>query len=91
MMDETAVQYDSNRVLTASEVGSYLYCNRSWWLDKVGGHQPANVEELEQGEIAHEVHGETVQRASRMNRTANALIVGAAGLLFIWLLLQLIS
>ena len=90
-MDDSAIHYDSNRVLTASEIGNYLYCNRSWWLDKIGGYQPANVEELEAGDVAHEAHGKTVRRASRMSRTALALIAGAALLMLVWLILQVIS
>ena len=90
-MDESAIHYDSSRVLTASEIGNYLYCNRSWWLDKIGGFQPANVEQLELGEVVHEAHGQTVQRASRMNRTAVALIAGAALLMVVWLVLQVIA
>jgi CRISPR/Cas system-associated exonuclease Cas4 (RecB family) len=85
------MDYDSTRVLTASEIGAYLYCSRSWWLDKVGGFQPANVEQMELGEVVHEEHGQAVQRASRMNRTAIALVAGAALLMLVWLLLQAIS
>jgi CRISPR/Cas system-associated exonuclease Cas4 (RecB family) len=79
MDKQPAIHYDSNRVLTASEIGSYLYCNRSWWLDKVGGHQPANVEELELGQWVHEEHGYEVQRAEQIDRTANGFIIAAAG------------
>lgn len=89
-MAREAVHYDSDRVLTASQIGSYLYCNRSWWLDKVGGYQPANVEELAAGEWVHEEHGQEVRRASRMNR-AGVVLAGAGALLaFIWILLQII-
>jgi CRISPR/Cas system-associated exonuclease Cas4 (RecB family) len=90
-MDDDALHYDSSRVLTASEVGSYLYCNRSWWLDKIGGQQPANVEELALGEALHEAHGQTVARAARMHRAAIAMVAGAALLILAWLVLQFIS
>lgn len=90
-MDEQALEYASNRVLTASEIGGYIYCNRSWWLDKIGGYQPTNVEELEVGTRLHEEHGYEVQRASRMNRLAIALIAGAALLALVWIILQVIA
>ena len=90
-MDEQALEYASNRVLTASEIGSYIYCNRSWWLDKVGGQEPANVEELRMGTWLHEEHGHEVQRAGQMNRVAVALIAGAALLALVWIILQVIA
>jgi hypothetical protein len=90
-MDEPALEYASNRVLTASEIASYIYCNRSWWLDKVGGYQPANLEELAVGTVVHEEHGHRVQRAGQMNRLAIALIAGAVFLALVWILLQIIA
>jgi CRISPR/Cas system-associated exonuclease Cas4 (RecB family) len=90
-MDEQALEYASNRVLTASEIGSYIYCNRSWWLDKVGGYEPTNAEELQMGTWLHEEHGQEVRRAGRMNRVAVALIAGAALLALVWIILQVVA
>ena len=90
-MDKSVLYYDSSRILTASEIGSYLYCSRSWWLNKVSGYQPANVEELEIGQWLHEEHGHEVRRASRMNQIAIALVAGAVLLALVWVLLQVIS
>lgn len=80
MDDQAALNYDSSRVLTASEIGSYLYCHRSWWLDKVGGYQPANAEEMEMGTWVHEEHGHDVQRAGQMRRTGVGLMAAAAAI-----------
>lgn len=89
-MEERAITYASNRVITASEVGSYLYCNRSWWLDKIGGHEQANVEELAWGTTVHEEHGQQVERAESLNRFAVALMASALLLIFVWIVLQVL-
>ena len=83
-MDKPALTYHTNRILTASEIGGYMYCNRSWWLNKVGGQQPLNVTELALGELAHEEHGQEVQRAEQMNRGALLLIAAAVVLVVLW-------
>lgn len=83
--------YDANRILTASEIGSYLYCNRSWWLGKVGGYQPVNVEQLEMGVWVHEEHFETVEEAREYNRTGQYLMIAAAALIVLWILSQVLS
>ena len=90
-MDQEPLVYHSNRVLTASEIGSYLYCNRAWWLDKIGGYQPTNVEELIVGEQAHEDHGHEVHRAGLMKRAALALVGLALLLALLWVVLQVVS
>ena len=89
-MDESALIHHSNRVLTASEIGSYVYCSRAWWLDKVGGYEPLNVRVLEMGEQVHEEHGREVQRAHQMNRTALALIGAAVIVALVWVVLQMV-
>jgi CRISPR/Cas system-associated exonuclease Cas4 (RecB family) len=80
------------RFITASEIGTYLYCNRAWWLDKVGGYQPVNVEEMEVGEIIHEKQGQRiqvqVQTSSRLRQVAIALLILAVLIVLIWLIVR---
>ncbi|NLS79514.1 MAG: hypothetical protein GXY76_19875 [Chloroflexi bacterium] len=45
------------RVIRASEVGEYLFCATSWWLHRVRGLAPANLEDLAAGRAAHAAHG----------------------------------
>lgn len=47
-------------VIRASEVGQYLYCARSWWLHRVHGYAPRNIEEIKKGILRHEAHGRAV-------------------------------
>ena len=45
------------RVIRASEVGQYLFCARSWWLNQVRGFAPTNIEDLAAGRAGHAAHG----------------------------------
>lgn len=47
------------RVIRASEINSYLYCQRSW-MYRLQGIEPANREELLSGTKIHEQHGRLV-------------------------------
>jgi len=45
------------RVIRASEIGEYLFCAKSWWLHRVHGFAPANLEALDAGRAGHAAHG----------------------------------
>jgi hypothetical protein len=58
----------------ASEVGRYAYCARAWWLQRVQGVQPHNVEALDRGLALHDAHGRSVAAAFRWRRWAYGLL-----------------
>ncbi|MBK7894727.1 MAG: hypothetical protein IPJ90_07555 [Anaerolineaceae bacterium] len=60
--------------IRASEIGDYLYCQRSWWLKRSRGIAPQNVRELEQGTQHHRQHGQRVQQSLWLRRAAFVLI-----------------
>ena len=62
-------------VISASEVGRFVYCQRAWWLERVVGQEPANSEALERGRRSHHDHGRLVARASRYASLAGWLVV----------------
>ena len=68
--------------IRASEIGSYVYCRRAWWLRQVAGFEPEGVEaRLAEGEEAHLAHGQLVQRSQRQRQAA--LLLFSIGLLLI--------
>lgn len=69
----------------ASEVGHYAYCARAWWLQRVQGFQPDNVEALDRGLAWHYAHGRSVATAFRWRCWAYGLLALAVlclGVLF---------
>ena len=62
-------------VISASEVGRYVYCARAWWLQRVGGYAPDNTEALERGSRSHSDHGRMVVSATRQANLAGWLAV----------------
>jgi hypothetical protein len=68
--------------LRASEIGSYLYCNRAWWYQRQG-LESANQAELNSGTKLHQQHGRKVLTAG--------LMVGLAYLLLVIALLLLVA
>jgi CRISPR/Cas system-associated exonuclease Cas4 (RecB family) len=78
------------QVIRASELGQYAYCARAWWLGRVLGYRPANLERLAAGEEVHLRHGQKVVGYHCLQRWAYALLALAllAVALFLWLALR---
>lgn len=78
-----------SRVLKASEIGSYAYCARGWWLSSVLGYPSAHREQMAMGEEEHLGHGRAVVVSHRLERVGYTLVflgvgVGAVGVIW-WL------
>jgi CRISPR/Cas system-associated exonuclease Cas4 (RecB family) len=80
----------TSQVIRASELGEYAYCARAWWLGRVLGYRPTNLERLAAGEAAHVRHGQEVVSYHRLQRWAYALLALAvlAGVLSLVLVLR---
>lgn len=80
----------ASQVIRASELGQYAYCARAWWLGRVLGYRPTNLERLAAGEAAHARHGQEVVGYHRLRRWAYALLALAvlAGALLLVLALR---
>jgi len=80
----------ADKVIRASELGEYAYCARAWWLGRVLGYRPANLERMAAGEEAHVRHGQKVVSSRRLQRWAYGLLALAvlAGALFLVLALR---
>ena len=75
-------------IIRASDIGTYLFCNRAWWLKHVEGQQSANIVEMSRGTRQHEKHSRTVKGATWLQRTAYGLIVLALIFIVLYFLLQ---
>lgn len=79
----------SEKVIQASEIAEYVFCNRAWWLSRVAGYTPENVEELARGVAYHQAHGRVVRQASVARGMAYVLVFLAVSV-FVFLLIQAI-
>ena len=77
------------RIIRASEIGTYLYCQRAWWYLRQGVHSE-NVAELSTGSELHRRHGQAVMRAGLLRLLAYGLLMLALVLLTIHFVGQLI-
>lgn len=64
------------RPIRASEIGSFLYCNRAWWYQRKGTIS-TNIEELAEGTLMHQKHGRAVLASGLVRILAYALLLVA--------------
>lgn len=64
------------RTIRASEIGTYLYCQRAWGYFK-SGLEPQNQAELASGTRLHEQHGRQVALVSALRLLAYLLLLAA--------------
>lgn len=77
------------RTLRASEIGTYLFCQRAWWYQKSG--QPSqNLGEMAAGSELHYRHGRAALRAGCLRIAAYVLMLLALILMGVYLTGRLI-
>jgi hypothetical protein len=72
------------KTIRASEIGSFLYCRRSWWYARQG-YASENVRELAAGLELHEQHSRSVFASGCLRALAFAALLAALALLAIYL------
>ena len=77
------------RTLRASEIGTYLYCQRAWWYQKQG-FTPGNQNELASGTQLHIQNNRKVFISGCLRILAYVLLIGAILLLAIYTTTRLI-
>ena len=77
------------RTIRASEIGSFLYCQRAWWYQKLG-NEPTNTAELAEGRFIHARHGRAVLTAGFLKALAYGLLLLTLVLLSVYLTLILL-
>ena len=72
------------KTVRASEIGTYLYCQRAWSYQRQGA-PTENQSELVQGTELHEHHGRTVLASGCLRVLAYALLLAAlvAGTIYV--------
>ena len=64
------------KVIRASEIGTYQFCNRAWWY-QLQGYKPDNQIELSRGSEIHAKHYYKVTAAGCVQIIAYALLLMA--------------
>ena len=77
------------RTIRASEIGTYLYCQRAWWYQKQG-YSPDSQGELSAGTELHYQHSKTVMVSGFLRLLAYLLLIVSVVLLAIYTTSQLI-
>ncbi|MGL4651021.1 MAG: hypothetical protein ACRC1H_16550 [Caldilineaceae bacterium] len=72
--------------MRASDLASWAYCRRAWWLARVQGIAPGDAAPLEAGTAFHAAHGRSLLRARLFSLLGFALLamalIGALALLY---------
>jgi CRISPR/Cas system-associated exonuclease Cas4 (RecB family) len=72
------------RIIRASEIGTYLFCNRAWWYQHEG-FENENKQEMAGGTAYHRKHGKLVSKAMLLRAAGWLLFAIALVILFSWL------
>ncbi len=78
-------------LVRASDLGSWSFCNRAWWLSRVQGVEHRNPAVLTRGKEHHAAVGKTVRTTNRTIQLGMMLLLGGAALGVLALLLWLLS
>ena len=74
-MAANQVRDERNRVIRASDIGTYSYCAHAWWLASVEGARPGDVSRLQAGQATHERHGRRVLLSAALTRLSYLLLL----------------
>lgn len=75
-------------ILRASEINTYLYCQRAWGYQRQN-IPPLNTEEMEGGVHLHEKHAASLRSAIWLRRLGLGLLLVALILLFLSLAIMI--
>ena len=77
------------RKIRASEIGTFLYCERAWWYQQQG-IPSENINELAEGSKLHQEHGRVVFLSGLLRTLACAALLAAVILLVAYLTQQIL-
>lgn len=64
----------ADEILRASEIASYAYCARAWWLGHVQGVPSAHGDRMRAGRLGHRAHGRSLTIALWLKRLGLCLL-----------------
>ena len=82
-------QFDQRQVISASEVGDFVYCAKAWYLKRCGAL--AEGEQLAAGVTFHGRHATKVAQAIRLRRSGTRLAFAALVMLVLLALYWLVG
>ena len=90
--DSVLTPHSSRPVISASELGEYIYCSRAWWYRHVVKLAPPDSAGGEgrftQGRLAHAQHGKRVSQATLLRSVGLALALAGSVIIVTALLLS---
>jgi hypothetical protein len=77
------------RFIRASEIGSFIFCQRSWWYQRKG-FPSNNKAELAGGDSFHRIHGRQVVTAGLLKLVGwvlllVAIVLAVIGMMVYWI------
>lgn len=75
------------KIIRASEIGTYQFCQRAWWY-QLQGYEPENKAELAGGSALHEKHGRVVMASSCLKTMAYGSLLLAILAATTWIILS---
>jgi len=77
------------RKINASEISTYLFCERSWWFQHQG-IESNNLNDLTSGNSIHDQHSRAVVTSGIIKILAYGLILTALVLFSVYLVIQIL-
>ena len=74
-------------LVRASDIGSWTFCHRAWWLANIQQISHQNHDAVRRGDMAHHAHSRQVARARQLSHWGFWLVGAALVLLGLALLL----
>lgn len=73
------------KIIRASEIGTYQFCNRAWWY-QLQGYEPENKAAMAGGSEIHEKHSHVVIASNCLQIIAYASLLLAILTAIIWII-----
>jgi hypothetical protein len=87
MESKKMAEIDRHTIITASEIGAFVYCAKAWHLQRCGAE--AQSVDMDEGILFHQKHGAGISRAERLDRIGKTLALTALLLLLVLIILSL--